>query len=154
MPYAVLGRYTDENLMLRIVDVDMRIRAYFGKDLKKVTKDCDGVSLGYTSGTGGRHGCQAEPIGGSTRVNQHFLNNPDLQIDAIDVLCEVVMAAFKYHVWFKKLMAYYDLEEFKERKKALLPGIPFTNAWWSCDSRSCNKHIDNDANGVALVLSH
>ena len=46
IPYAIIGFFTqEEDLMLRLVDVDLRLRSYF-MNKKGKTKSHDGVSLG------------------------------------------------------------------------------------------------------------
>ena len=48
VPFALLGRFKCELLMLRVVDMNMRLHAYFEKHMNRKTTTHNGVSLGYT----------------------------------------------------------------------------------------------------------
>ena len=151
VPYALLGRYKCELLMLRVVDINIRLKEYFNKYHTKKTTTHNGVSLGYTCVSGGRH-AKKGICSGSFHANQNLLKDPDLQADVIDVCCDVLIATFGDQKWYKDAMAYYDLPENKHKKKFLLPGTPCTGIWWSCDGRGHNMHIDRNAYCSAFVF--
>ena len=150
IPYSLVGTYEDLDLMLRLVDVNMRLREYFDTYPTHETETHRGVSLGYTAVSGGYYAKDGKS--GSYHANKNILHDPDLQRDAIEVCCLVVTTTFKDCVWYKSLMAYYDLPENQERKKYLLPGTPCTNIWWSVDSRAENKHVDWNAYGASFLF--
>ena len=136
--------------MLRLVDVDLRLRSYF-MNKKGKTKNHDGVSLGYTAVSGGTHARNG--WSGSYHANQNLKDDPELQQDVVEVCCEVVVLAFGGSIWYKKVMAYYNKPENRHRKQYLLAGTPCTGIWWSWDGREHNIHVDRNAFGTAFVFS-
>ena len=149
VPYAILGDFQDdEELMLRLVDLDGRLRERFVRGGR--TKYHNGVSLGYTAVSGGSHARNG--WSGSYHANQNLLDDPELQQEVIEICCAIVIKAFGGSEWYKKVMAFYDKEENKERKGYLLPGTPCTGIWWSRDGREENMHVDRNAYGPAFVF--
>jgi hypothetical protein len=153
IPFAELRTFDNKELMVRLMDIDRRLRKYCETHPTYKTKSHHGISLGYTAVTGGYYAkaCWGDHTG-SYHANQNFLDDPELLWDAIEVCCLVITTTYKNCGWYIKLMEYYNLPENQHKKPFLLPGTPCTNIWWSINSRGENKHVDWNAYGASFLF--
>ena len=152
IPYNLVGTYNCLNLMLRLIDIDMRLKATLKVRTTKVHK---GFSLGYTAVYGTAKATGGQAAGGTSGTYQANSNivDPDFQRDIIELICQIVKVAFGNHVFFKAQRDFYRRAENKHKRQFTFKDTGCSCLWYSTDSRVKNEHHDWNVYGAAFILS-